>query len=134
MIRVMPGCRKWFRRLAVAVALLPLSCWAIQLLVWPAILRWQVRSRLAGMGLVAADLRVRSIGLRHATITDLKLGEDQAFAAAAVEVDYGPLAPLHGRVGRISVIGARLRLAYRDGKLDLGSLGQIGRASCRERV
>ncbi|WP_417519464.1 intermembrane phospholipid transport protein YdbH family protein [Minwuia sp.] len=77
------------------------------------VLVWQFERQ----GVSPVSLDVTELDLDHIRIRNLSAGAD--YSADLVEVGFDPLA---GQVSHVAVDGINARIAYRDGRLDLGPL------------
>ncbi len=107
---------------AVAVAVVL----ALQVLVLPAVISRVVGASLAGLGLSEVTFEVRAASFFHTDLANVEVGKQGLVRVGRIGVDYSPGLLLRGRVGTISLTGAEVQVAYRDGRLDLGPLSLSG--------
>lgn len=108
--------RRRSRAFRIATGTLALFALAI-LLLWifrATLTEWAIENSIDGLGLGPSDVQVSDLGLARA---DMRLVSSAAGTIDRIHVEYGIGDLLSGEVRRMIVDGARLRFAWRDGKL-----------------
>lgn len=81
-------------------------------------------ARLRAAGIAPVALHVDKVGLNHAKISDIALGQKD-LTIRTVQLDYSLAGLLHGRLERLAVDGAALRAELNGGGLSFGQLDRL---------
>ena len=112
-------------RFVLILIVLAVTLSLLQIVVLPRVVQHLILSRLAGIGLSEATLKVRSCSWRSAELTDVELDNEQCAGIGALSVEYSLSSLFRGKVNKMLVTGGRLVLRIRDGNIELGELAQI---------
>lgn len=94
-------------------------------IVLPRLAAGLVRSSLDDLGLTESSIAVHSVSPWHLYASDLKVDKAGQLRIAALAASYSPGQAWAGRIRRLELTGVEWTIRYRDGKLDLGPIGQI---------
>lgn len=115
------GLWRWTRRGLLVLAIL--------VLLYSFALPWYVRgkivSALRDAGLSHATVEVESISPWRAELDSLEIGNATGLSVGSIDVTYEPDVMGSGRVHTVTIDGAELRVAVKDGKLDFGPLANF---------
>lgn len=109
---------RWLRGVGIGAGVLLTVALVAHFLVLPAIVRAQAAKALDGLGLAGATFDVRRATPWGSTISNVA-NADGTVRVDSVEVSYAPLAVIRGRLKVITLRGADVRVAVRDGNLKL---------------
>jgi len=117
---------KWGQRILIASAIvvgLALVAWVT---VVPGLVRRIATAELRRMGLRNVALQIRGVSLRHVQMANVAAGESERLRVGAVGVGFTIGGLLAGRLRVIELTGLETEIRFRDGKLDLGPLAELG--------
>src|SRR4029434_2393189 len=109
----------WLRILAIAAGI----AFAVQLFLVPIVVRYAVSRALTGLGFPEASFQLRATSLFRTLIEDVDLHSPRPARIGSIRVSHTPLSLLSGRVNTITLTGAEVEIAIRDGQADLSALG-----------
>ena len=108
--------------LLAVVLLLAIAAW----LAAPLAIERIIKSELEKRGLATAEMDIGMLGPTATTVRRVRLGEDDAFTADALAIEYSLPGLAKGRVERIRLVRPRLRLRISDtGEVSFGSLDPL---------
>ncbi|MFW6108429.1 MAG: intermembrane phospholipid transport protein YdbH family protein [bacterium] len=116
---------RWLLRLVGVAGVVAAAALALFVAVVPGVVERRALAALQAMGLEGASLEVRAVSLRSAEVANLRLDKGNRVRVGSLAALYELPSLLEGRLRVIEVTGARVHLAVRDGRLDLGPLADI---------
>lgn len=122
---IMKRLLKWTIRVVGAAAVVVAAMLLVQIYVLPGWVRSQLVAQLGEIGLDEADVVVEQVGWTGAQLRNLRLSQDEWLSVDAAHVTYTLGQLVGGRIETLVLTGARLRLAYRDGRLEFEPLSKI---------
>lgn len=119
--RKRPNPRRWLYRLGFAALALGIIIVFVRSVVLPRIIRGKVDTALRQLGVASPAFELRNAGLWGTELRNISEGGDASqIRIGAVSIVYGPIDASGGRIDSITLRGAELFAALKDGKLDLG--------------
>ncbi|MBI1371198.1 MAG: hypothetical protein GC159_00320 [Phycisphaera sp.] len=92
----------------------------------PGIVQGQIDAQLAELGLGGSSVRVTSVGLNSAALTDLQIGSDEHLKIDSAEVSYTIGELQAGRIRTLTLSGVQMTVAIdNEGNVDIGALGRL---------
>src|SRR5688572_8393770 len=114
---------RWIGVTVVAVVALSLViCW---LIVLPHLLRGQVESALRAAGVRGISFTTERATPWGSTLTNIKAGTGESVGIQRVVLDYSPIDLWNGKLDAIQIVGGRVELTVRDGRVDFSPLAQF---------
>ncbi|MGH7492855.1 MAG: intermembrane phospholipid transport protein YdbH family protein [bacterium] len=113
---------KWLVVLFTFLALCFVAIGIIQSVVLPQWLANEIQQALAQRGLQEVSLSFDRLGLYHASLKDVQIGNRDSLFVGEIAIDYDPQALRQRRVRAIEVKNAYLAVTIKDGKMNLGPL------------
>ncbi len=115
------GLWRWVRRGLLVLA--------VFVLLYAFVLPWYVQRKIVTAlheaGLSDASIHVQRISPWRAELAGLQVGRETGLSVGSIAVTYEPDVMGTGKAHTVTLDGAELRMAIRDGKLDLGPLANF---------
>src|SRR5262245_3100920 len=108
--RPLPHRRRWLRRLLAAGGTIFVAACIVHFAVLPWIVRENVATVLAGLGFDDARFEVRRAWPWRTTLADLSAAGGD-LRVASVDVTYSPIAVLRGKLNRVVIERASIRVS-----------------------
>ena len=116
---------RWLIRIIAVIGCVVAGALIFQVAFLPKIVERAVAQKLAALGVPDVAVEVRNVSWSTTELANLILGKDEALRIDSLSVSYDASTIRQGRLRNIQVTGAKIRLKFRDGALDLGSLASL---------
>lgn len=116
---------KWLIRIIGVIGCVVAGALIFQVAFLPKIVERAVAQKLAALGVPDVAVEVRNVSWSTTELANLILGKDEALRIDSLSVSYDASTIRQARLRNIEVTGAEIRLKFRDGALDLGSLASL---------